>query len=452
MHKMSEFVHVFDLGDHIALWHSLRMKPVFIEKACYDDLLENKLNSAIEKELIEKKILLRENEDQEILNRLRRNIPTPDVGLAYFILSENCNLACRYCFVGSDVCGKGMSLKKDMTKEIAEKAIDVFARQLETSATDYTRKESNIIFFGGEPLLNFEVLRYVARRVNTLALSRPVLSQTKLSVITNGTLLNEEKILELDKLGVAVSISIDGFTDEANEMRVDKAGNATFARVIDVLEKYSHLGVEPPSLSVTLSDKTIEDLSSMVRLIKEYGIRGFGYNVLLKVDDNDEANDYYERASQFIIDSFIALRCDGVYEDRIMRKLNAFAHSRIHFSDCGATSGGQVLFAPDGRIGICQGLMADSENYVSDIWDDDFIAAEHPVWKSWAELIPINNEECLSCEALGLCGGGCPVNARIHNPAKGLHCVDARSCVHSRQTLKFLIEELYKTARARSRG
>ena len=450
MRELSRFAHVFDLGEHVALWHSLRMKPVFIERGLYELLQNGECSEELERELIDKKIFLSyEGEDEQIISRLRQNAPQPDVNLAYFILSEHCNLACKYCFVGSDACGQGISSTKDMTPEIAEKALDVFARQLEQSSEDYTEYESNIIFFGGEPLLKFDVLEYVARRVKELSESRPVLRNTSLAVITNGTLLNEERILKLDALGVAVSISIDGFTEQANSMRVDKQGNETFERVVQVLETYKRLEVDPPSLSVTLTERTIEDLPSMLKLVGDYGVRGFGYNVLLKREDED-GGEYYEAASQFIIDSFLALREHGVYEDRIMRKLNAFAHSRVHFSDCGATSGGQILFAPDGRIGICQGLMSESENYVADIWDDDFIANEHPAWKAWSGLTAIHNDECLSCEALGICGGGCPVNARLLHPELGLHCVDERSCVHSKKTLEFLIRDLYECALADS--
>ncbi len=447
MHKMSRFAHVFDLGEHFALWHSLRMKPVFLEREVYENFQKGECSEDLERELIEKKILLScEGEDERVIARLRESAPQPDVNLAYFILSEHCNLACKYCFVGSDACGQGISTNKDMTIEIAEKALDVFARQLECSTYDYTEYESNIIFFGGEPLLKFDVLEYVARRVRQLGKERPVLRNTSLAVITNGMLLNEKRILALDSLGVAVSISIDGFTEEANSMRVDKAGKETFSRIVQVLETYKRLGVEPPSLSVTLTEQTIEDLPSMIKLVRDYGIRGFGYNVLLKREDEQGGGGYYEAASQFIIDSFLALREHGVYEDRIMRKLNAFAHSRVHFSDCGATSGGQILFAPDGRIGICQGLMADEENYVADIWDDDFIANEHPAWKMWSGLTAIHNDDCLSCEALGICGGGCPVNARLMHPECGLHCIDERSCIHSKKTLEFLLGDLLSFA------
>lgn len=158
MEKISRFTHTFDLGGHVALWHSLRMQPVFLNKAVYEQFQQGEYSDALRDELVRKKILTaKEGEDEEVLARIRGNAPEPDVRLGYFILSENCNLACKYCFVGSDACGSGNSYTKNMTKGVAEKAIDVFARQLELSSTNYEEEQSDIIFFGGEPLLQFDV-------------------------------------------------------------------------------------------------------------------------------------------------------------------------------------------------------------------------------------------------------------------------------------------------------
>lgn len=117
MEKISRFTHTFDLGGHVALWHSLRMQPVFLNKAVYEQFQQGEYSDALRDELVRKKILTaKEGEDEEVLARIRGNAPEPDVRLGYFILSENCNLACKYCFVGSDACGSGNSYTKNMTK------------------------------------------------------------------------------------------------------------------------------------------------------------------------------------------------------------------------------------------------------------------------------------------------------------------------------------------------
>jgi uncharacterized protein len=334
-----------------------------------------------------------------------------------------------------------------MTKEVADKAISFFIRQLELSDIDFSKNTSQLIFFGGEPLINFEVLEHVAQRINHLKNKVPVLQSTEMTVITNGTLLTKDRILKLNDLGVTVNISIDGSSKEANEMRVFASGLEAFDKVLAILDLCKKMQVKP-SLSITLSGKTIKDLPGLLTLMKEYDIRGLGYNIMLSNDNFQVSDEYYAEASQFILDSFKVFRPLGIYEDRIMRKLNAFAHSQVYFSDCGATAGGQLVFSPDGRVGICQGLLADKENFVTTVDDEGFSAKDNPVWRKWASLSPINNDECIDCEALGICGGGCPVNARFSNPEKGLHCLDQRQCVHSKSTLKFLIEDLYSIAKA----
>lgn len=65
MRELSRFAHVFDLGEHVALWHSLRMKPVFIERGLYELLQNGECSEELERELIDKKIFLSyEGEDE----------------------------------------------------------------------------------------------------------------------------------------------------------------------------------------------------------------------------------------------------------------------------------------------------------------------------------------------------------------------------------------------------
>jgi len=89
MEKISRFTHTFDLGGHVALWHSLRMQPVFLNKAVYEQFQQGEYSDALRDELVRKKILTaKEGEDEEVLARIRGNAPEPDVRLGYFILSE----------------------------------------------------------------------------------------------------------------------------------------------------------------------------------------------------------------------------------------------------------------------------------------------------------------------------------------------------------------------------
>lgn len=458
MVNISRFTHSYDLGDAVALYHSLRMKPVYLSKkalgslqawlaSSFCDKIENAPEeiSAEVQELAKFKILTQnEDEDDRVLQFVKSKIPTPAVNVCYMIMSEQCNLACKYCFLGNNDCEKRSSfLLENMSVETAEKAIKFFIRQIKESGLDIEENKPVLIFYGGEPLVNFNVLEYVAKRINELRSEERCIRNIEMSMVTNGLLLDEARISRLHELGVAIAISIDGFTEEANNMRVDLAGNPVFSRILGKLNLCKKMGVDV-SLSVTLSEETIKSTKDILNLIDAYGVKAFGFNIMMSSDTFVLPQSYNEAAAQFIIDEFIELRERGIYEDRMMRKLKSFSKAQVYFSDCAATTGGQIVIAPNGQVGICHGFLHDKQYFVAHINDDDFVAVKDDNFIEWSQLTPINHEECLDCPALGICGGGCPVNAMHLKPGNTIHSIDERFCVHSKKTLEFFIKDLYR--------
>ncbi|EMC9358603.1 FibroRumin system radical SAM peptide maturase [Proteus mirabilis] len=458
MISISRFTKCFELDDAVALYHSLRMKPVYLTKSQYQELLaflndkhpislnEFPANlSAVVQQLAKYKIITQnEFEDNDVLTFVRSRIPTPSVNVCYFILSEQCNLACKYCFLGNNNPERREKFSSSrMTKETAEQTLNFFVRQIKLSGKDITDNKPTIIFYGGEPLLNFSVLEYVALRVKELSLQEPILRHVDLSVITNGLLLNEYRLKRLKELGVSIAISIDGCSEEANAQRIDIAGRPTYSKVVDILDLAKKLDVAI-SLSVTLTEETIRDKEKILKLISDYNIKGFGFNILMSDESFIVSDKYNNEASDFIIDIFHDLRGLGVYEDRMMRKLKSFSKSQVYFSDCAATAGSQIVVTPDGQVGICHGCIAERQYFNASIKDDSFNANKDPLFIEWSQLTPVNREECLSCEALGICGGGCPINASHCKKGNTIHSLDERFCTHAKKTLKFLIEDLYR--------
>ena len=330
-----------------------------------------------------------------------------------------------------------------MTVETADQAIEFFIRQMKLSDLDSEDANPVVIFYGGEPMVNFPVLVHIAERFNTLRNIEKCVKNVELSMVTNGLLLTEERILKLKELGVSIAISCDGFTDEANNMRVDIGGNPVFSRVLKTLDLCKRLGVDV-ALSVTLSEETIKDTVNILNLVENYGVKSFGFNILMSSDTFVLPESYNEAAAQFIIDEFVELRKKGIYEDRVMRKLDSFAKAQVYYSDCAATAGGQIVVAPNGQVGICHGCLYDKKYFVTSIHDKDFDATNDPTFIEWSQLTPLNKDECLGCPALGICGGGCPINAMHLRPGNTIHSVDERFCVHAKKTLDFFIRDLYR--------
>lgn len=458
MVRFSRYTHIFDLDNAVALYHSLRMKPIYLNKETYknlqtwlassfcDDYSDAPDNIKLEVlELAKFKILnLSEEEDKKILSFVKNKIPKPAISVCYMIISDQCNLACKYCFLGNNDSSIRESFTlKNMSKETADKAIDFYINQLKKSGLDFEKNNPILIFYGGEPLVNYEVLEYIAECLNNMRDKEKCIKNLEMSVISNGLLLNKERALKLKELGIAIAISVDGFTEKANNMRVDLLGNNVFSKVLKTLEMCKEIGVNI-SLSVTLTEETVKSTKDILNLINLYGIKAFGFNIMMSTENFIVPQEYNEKAAQFIIDEFIELRKIGVYEDRIMRKLKSFTQSKIYFSDCAATSGGQIVIAPNGQVGICHGCLHDKKYFVSNVNDPKFDAAKNKIFIEWSQLTPINKEECLDCPALGICGGGCPINAMNLNQNNTINSLDERFCIHSKKTLNFLINDLYK--------
>ena len=207
-------------------------------------------------------------------------------------------------------------------------------------------------------------------------------------------------------------------------------------RILEKLDLCKKLGVDV-SLSVTLSQETLRSKEDVLKLIDEHNIKGLGFNIMMSDEKFTLSQSYNEAAAQFIIDEFMEPRKRGIYEDRIMRKLRSFSKAQVYFSDCAATAGGQIVITPNGRVGICHGCLFDKEYFVSTVDDDNFIATQDPNFIEWSQLTPLNHDECNECPALGICGGGCPINARNLKPENTIHSIDERFCVHAKKPLSF---------------
>ena len=148
MVRLSRYTHTFDLGDSVALYHSLRMKPVYLKKDVHEGLqawlvgsfctdysdTPEELKATVD-ELVKYKILNHsEEDDDKVLQFVKSRIPNPAINVCYMITSEQCNLACKYCFLGNnDECKRSNFSLENMSKETADKAVDFFINQINSN-------------------------------------------------------------------------------------------------------------------------------------------------------------------------------------------------------------------------------------------------------------------------------------------------------------------------------
>ena len=192
-------------------------------------------------------------------------------------------------------------------------------------------------------------------------------------------------------------------------------------------------GCKNISLSCTVDDHNIDELSTLLDLGDKYGFVAINMNIVLDTEKEMVGGKYMKKVSKKLLDYFILARDRGAYEDRVMRKLKAFVSSKIHAFDCQAT-GNQIVCSPDGQIGLCHEGVGAKNFFFSGV-NDELNFHDIPLVREWNERSPLNMPQCFNCPAIGLCGGGCAYGAWLRSGS--IWAMDNRFCAHSLVTLDY---------------
>ena len=445
---LSKFAQKIEKNGYVCRFNSLKNVPVFYKTELDAKLEECICNSEcgfhseeialLISELERAKVIVPSSDfDDSIIGAIRNCVKKPYPAILYILLTEKCNFACDYCFIERHM---DQAKTHVMTKEIALKALDFYASQI-SKDPDLFEEEKNILFYGGEPLSNYEVLKFTAQKIQEYIASGKLPKKTNVSMVTNGAFITEEIAKELKSLNVSFSISLDGATPQANACRKYHNGKPAYDDIIKGLENAKTAGCEC-GLSVTLSQEALKEGNLLFDMIDKYQIKSIGFNILLTDSVYSVPEQYFVDVSQFIVDAFKIFREKGVYEDRIMRKVKAFVEHRLHFQDCAAEGGNQLVIAPDGEVGLCHGYLSTRETFVTNVDNYDFDITQDPIFLDWNKRTPFNMPQCQDCMALGVCGGGCALNAKANG--KSIWDLDERFCIHAKATLEFLIWDLFE--------
>lgn len=459
----SRYTHVFRKGnlfngdEVFAYYHSLRLKPLYVNRIMHEcvqdfvrnndiNMVKNKLNEKdldSFKKLIDtmvnyKIIIVDKTYDDKVIATIKNSLPEPYISVCYFIMTEFCNLACSYCFIENGMDANNHS-RKIMSKETVKKGLDYYCKQISLKP-ELFNQEKSIIIYGGEPLTNFDNVCYLLDLIVEYKNIGKLPYGLKIALLTNGTLMTDEIAEKLSEYDVSISISLDGADEEANSCRKYQDGDMAYANIrkgIDIAMKH---GLDC-GLSVTLTDKSLDSVDKMEKIIDETGVSSLGFNMIMTDEHYQVSSEYNNKSSQFVIDAFKVFRKKGIYEDRMMRKLKAFHKAKLYLFDCAATGGNQMVIAPDGQVGCCHGYLYNREYFPSTVDNIDFNPVTNDDYLAWARRTPVNMPECHDCVALGICGGGCALTAK--KSTGDLMGLDERFCVHAKMTLEWMIWDLF---------
>lgn len=151
----------------------------------------------------------------------------PLVKAMCFHMAHDCNLRCGYCFADTGSYGGGRSL---MSLETGKKAIDLLMK------LSKHRKHVEIDFFGGEPLLNFEVCKALADYGHREAKKHGKI--LKLTLTTNGVLLDDSVIEWANQHEMDAVLSLDGRERVHNRMRKFANGSNSYQAIVEPFKRF----------------------------------------------------------------------------------------------------------------------------------------------------------------------------------------------------------------------
>ncbi|MEI8327792.1 MAG: radical SAM protein [Candidatus Taylorbacteria bacterium] len=460
--RMSKWTYLFNGANngYFALFHALTMEIVFLEDRFIGITESLKLGTTTEhlvktfsnisdelveivKELTRTGLIVPVDSDDMSLLQEKRTlyIRPPGLETMYLIVTDCCNLDCKYCFINLNI-PEGYK-HTVMNFDIGKESVDMFFANLARNPPDYDKRKKTILFYGGEPLSNFALIRQVVEYIETAYRNRiqEMGEMFQMSIVTNGTLINEEiASFMAARPNFLVSISIDGVAEVHDRCRQHRDGRGSFAETMRGYDILRQAGKDAVSVSTTIDEHNIDHLTDLLDLQKQYGFASINMNPLTDTEKRPVSLVYMKVASKRMLEYFELARVAGIYEDRIMRKLNAFKENRIHAYDCHAL-GSQLVVSPNGDLGVCHEGVGIRQFFFSRV-NKEFDFHVNPTVAEWKLRTPLNMPQCYNCPAIGICGGGCAYAAWLRHGS--IWSIDDRFCIHSLTSLEWLIWDLFK--------
>ena len=245
-----KFLLTNDLGSHL-----------FVSQEDFKRIIKNDIesDSQLEKHLLEKNIIYGETNLQyssflkHDMHRIKGHVAM-STSLHIFVVTTDCNMCCVYCQANNGATCSSLY----MNKEIARKSVDV--------ALQSPARYLNFEFQGGEPLLNFETVKFIVDYTEVHKEKHEI----KYNLVSNLTLITDEMLDFFQEHNFGISTSIDGPEMIHNANRPFQDGTGTFDKVVDSVRRTRERGIHVGAIQTTTRETLLYPIES-VRAYKELG-------------------------------------------------------------------------------------------------------------------------------------------------------------------------------------
>ena len=318
-------------------------------------------------------------------------------------IAHTCNLNCSYCFASQ---GKYHGERAVMSFEVGKQALDFLI------ANSGSRRNLEVDFFGGEPLVNFQVVKDLVAYARSIEKEHG--KNFRFTLTTNGLLIDDDVIEFANRECHNVVLSLDGRKEIHDRFRVDYAGNGSWDRIVpkfqQLVEARGGQGYYMRGTFTHANPDFLKDIQVMLDL----GFNELSMEPVVAAPDDPSAlteedkaivMEQYEKLAMLMLDKDKEGKPFTFYHYMIDLTGGPCIYKRI--SGCG--SGTEYMaVTPWGDLYPCHQFVGEEKFKLGDVWNG---VNNTEIQNEFLECNVYARPECRDCWARLYCSGGCAANA-----------------------------------------
>lgn len=299
------------------------------------------------------------------------------------IVTSKCNLRCEYCYEEN-------KKYQDMSIEVCDKTINFIIRTLKNR--NEVNKLNRIVFHGGEPLLNFDLIKYIKNKLDIELENKYIINYM---MTTNATVLNQEIIDFIKDNNIALSVSIDGTKYSHDQYRKFENGKGSYKLVRKNITELIKQGIKL-RCRLTYRASTVSELYKGIVELSDLGIENFV-----------PVADFYDTTWTEEEIDILEEEIDKIILDKKLKNLKVSIIDKENLclkqSDC---FGGIVSFTISevGNIYPCVFVLGHKKFLIGNVFNNPCVGTDYAI-KLFHERFEEKNGPCKTCEANEYCMG-----------------------------------------------
>ncbi|MDF2843187.1 MAG: Radical domain protein [Herbinix sp.] len=318
-------------------------------------------------------------------------------------IAHDCNLACKYCFAEE---GEYKGHRELMSYEVGKQAIDFLI------ANSGKRRNLEIDFFGGEPLMNFQVVKDLVAYGRSLEEANN--KKFRFTLTTNGVLLNDDVMEFANKEMSNVVLSIDGRKEVNDRMRPSRNGKGSYDLIVPRYQKLAESRNQTNYYVRGTFTHNNLDFSEDVKHLADLGFKQISVEPVVALpedaysiteEDLPKLFEEYDKLAQLILEYKKEGKDFNFFHFMIDLSGGPCVAKRL--SGCG--SGTEYLaVTPWGDLYPCHQFVGEAEFLMGNVYE----GVKTPELRDEFKLCNVySKEKCKNCFAKFYCSGGCSANS-----------------------------------------